>query len=515
VRSVELLHYWLNLRLLQVEQEQASLSAPAGGVDGGSRQAGSEKGQELASESTHQRVAREKHEKHARKKDKTAQKAAVAAAAQGKLLLRREPLCAVQDKALAQCTHLPSVVTWYTCAPVYGRASPVGAAAEGWHEGATVSAHGEGDECTSSDDDDIDDIVVLETTRDTPLNGKSNVNLEKQGIPNGKNDGTQDVGSSNQVVDEGVGLGWWWRPRREAAADGQTGDVSVLDKVFGETWASRSKRRRQLSIYGAHEGWRLRPLIVKAGDDLRQEQFAMQLISCITRMWRDAGLSLRVKTYDILATSPSTGLMEMVSDTVSLAGLRKQHTPFVSLEAFYFAAFGDGSDGKLQQAQTNFVRSMAAYSLICYILKVKDRHDGNILLQRDGSVVHIDWGYMLGRSMNAVLEVERAPFKLTRDHVAVMGGEMSANFISYISLCVQGLQVLRERGSELVELVRAMNIGSPLMCVNAGEIAELEERLALKYSEKEVVERFILLQGQALGNWSTGAYDLLQTFLGV
>ena len=117
--------------------------------------------------------------------------------------------------------------------------------------------------------------------------------------------------------------------------------------------------------------------------------------------------------------------------------------------------------------------------------------------------------------MNAVLEVERAPFKLTRDHVAVMGGEMSANFISYISLCVQGLQVLRERGAELVELVRAMNVGSPLTCVNDTEIAELQERLALKYSEKEVVERFILLQGQALRSWSTGAYDLLQTFIGV
>ena len=50
-------------------------------------------------------------------------------------------------------------------------------------------------------------------------------------------------------------------------------------------------------------------------------------------------------------------------------------------------------------------------------------------------------GYLLGRSMNNMLEVERAPFKLTRDHVAVMGGEFSANFISYISLCVQGLQV--------------------------------------------------------------------------
>jgi phosphatidylinositol kinase/protein kinase (PI-3 family) len=161
------------------------------------------------------------------------------------------------------------------------------------------------------------------------------------------------------------------------------------------------------------------------------------------------------------------------------------------------------------------VRSMAAYSIICYMLKVKDRHDGNILLHRDGSVVHIDWGYMLGRSMNAVLEVERAPFKLTRDHVAVMGGETSANFVSYISLCVQGLQVLRERGTEVLHLVRAMNVGSGLVCVNDTEIAELEDRLALKYSEKQVVERFIMLQGQALRSWSTGAYDFLQTMLGM
>ena len=96
-----------------------------------------------------------------------------------------------------------------------------------------------------------------------------------------------------------------------------------------------------------------------------------------------------------------------------------------------------------------------------------------------------------------------------------MGGESSANFLSYISLCVQGLQVLRERGGILVEMVRAMSAGSPLTCVSELEVAELQERLALKYSEKEVVERFILLQGQALSSWSTVAYDLLQTVLGV
>jgi len=35
-----------------------------------------------------------------------------------------------------------------------------------------------------------------------------------------------------------------------------------------------------------------------------------------------------------------------LADTVSLAGLRKRHTPFVSLEAFYTAAFGCDNHGR-------------------------------------------------------------------------------------------------------------------------------------------------------------------------
>ena len=463
VRSVELLHFWLHLRLQQdVEQDAQHW-----------------RGSSTARDSCSEALGH----------------------AQGKLN------GGMGGEVLETCAGwagLPSTVTWCGrcvvrhAAAVAGGPDVIGEVGVGSGGKGALACTGSApidevdaivETCRVSNDE-VDETVVLVTARDA---------LE----------------SKNMVVDEGLGLGWWFRPRKDTATLSQDGDVSVLDKVFGESWASRSERRRNLSVYGAHDGWCLRPLIIKAGDDLRQEAFAMQLISRIAAMWADAGLALRVKTYEILATSPSTGLMEMVPDTVSLAALRKRHVPFVSLENFYYAAFGDGSDGRLQQAQTNFVRSMAAYSLICYILKVKDRHDGNILLERDGSVVHIDWGYMLGRSMNAVLEVERAPFKLTRDHVSVMGGETHANFISYISLCVQGLQVLRERGSELVDLVRAMNIGSPLLCVNEAEIAELQERLALKYSEKEVVERFIMLQGQALHSWSTGAYDLLQTVLGV
>ncbi|RKO84986.1 kinase-like domain-containing protein, partial [Blyttiomyces helicus] len=94
-------------------------------------------------------------------------------------------------------------------------------------------------------------------------------------------------------------------------------------------------------------------------------------------------------------------------------------------------------------ARHEFVKSLAAYSLVLYILQIKDRHNGNIMFDRDGHLIHIDFGFMLSIAPGGgILEV--SPFKLTTEMVQVMGGDTNAPAYRLFSeLCVKAYLAVR------------------------------------------------------------------------
>lgn len=59
------------------------------------------------------------------------------------------------------------------------------------------------------------------------------------------------------------------------------------------------------------------------------------------------------------------------------------------LQGFFISKYGGEDSVSYQKARVNFIQSMAAYSVACYILQIKDRHNGNIMIDGEGHIVHI------------------------------------------------------------------------------------------------------------------------------
>lgn len=112
-------------------------------------------------------------------------------------------------------------------------------------------------------------------------------------------------------------------------------------------------------------------------------------------------------------------MVEVVPNAISLHSIKKTYS--MRLLEYFQHFFGQQATERFLGARRNFVESLAAYSLVCYFLQIKDRHNGNILVDADGHIMHIDFGFFMANSPRN-LGFESAPFKLTHEFVEVMGG---------------------------------------------------------------------------------------------
>lgn len=213
-----------------------------------------------------------------------------------------------------------------------------------------------------------------------------------------------------------------------------TGDQPLV--VFKEPWYVKENRVKSKSNVGHLPGWRLFPVIIKSGDDLRQEQIVSQLMFQIHFILQTKKVGCWLRPYGIIATSPDSGIIEAIPDTVSLDVLRRRVPAYTSLIDFYERFYGDRTSVLFLAARDNFVKSLAGYSIVCYILQLKDRHNGNILLDNKGHIMHIDFGFILGITPGGNMGFEKAPFKLTREMIELMGGTHSAVFHKYRYICI-------------------------------------------------------------------------------
>ncbi|KAF4974922.1 hypothetical protein FZEAL_8252 [Fusarium zealandicum] len=295
--------------------------------------------------------------------------------------------------------------------------------------------------------------------------------------------------------------------------------------VFGEAWEAKKERIRKSSPYGWMKNWDLVSVIVKTGADLRQEAFACQLIDVCHKIWVEAGIDVWVKRMRILVTGESSALIETITSGVSLHSLKRSLTlasiesgqnprhRIATLRDHFLKAFGKPDSKPFKDGVDAFKKSLAAYSIISYVLQLKDRHNGNVLVDSEGHIIHIDFGFMLSNSPGSV-GFEAAPFKLTHEYVDVLGGWGSPDYEDYKRLCKEAFQALRRSADNIIDMVAMMGHDSTMPCFAVGLVQvtnTLRQRFQLHLSADEA-EHFVEtdLIAKSFGSYYTRLYDTFQ-----
>lgn len=247
--------------------------------------------------------------------------------------------------------------------------------------------------------------------------------------------------------------------------------------------------------------------IFKVGDDCRQDVLALQLISVFRTIWLNAGLDLYVFPYRVTATAPGCGVIDVLPNSTSRDMLGREAVN--GLYQYFITKFGPETSIEFQQARNNLIRSLAAYSIISYLLQFKDRHNGNIMYNDQGHILHIDFGFCFDIVPGGV-KFEAAPFKLTKEMVMVMGGnELTQAYKWFEELCIKGFLACRPYMETIVRCVNPM-LESGLPCFKETTIKKLRKRFAPTKTEREAALYFKGLIKKSYESFYTTGYDEFQ-----
>lgn len=305
-------------------------------------------------------------------------------------------------------------------------------------------------------------------------------------------------------------------PLETEDTDATTLTIVAPAVVFKEDWKTKTERLRKCSIYGSHPGWRLLPILIKSNDDLRQEQLASQLIQRMATILAKARVPVWLFPYEIVALTGRGGVIECVPDTISIDSLKRNDPDFTSLKSFFEQHFGRPGSDELANAKANFVESLSAYSIVCFLMQIKDRHNGNILLDNKGHIVHIDFGFYFLSSPGKNSGFESAPFKLTRDFVNLLDGPDSRTFQKFRELCYKTFIELRKHCYQIILLVEMVMEGNEDMACFRGRpeeaVRQLKDRFRLDLNDNGIRKYVDSLVDESLENWRTRWYDRYQRF---
>nr|CAD7265468.1 unnamed protein product [Timema shepardi] len=206
--------------------------------------------------------------------------------------------------------------------------------------------------------------------------------------------------------------------------------------------------------------------IFKHGDDLRQDQLILQMITLMDKLLRRENLDLKLTPYRVLATSTKHGFLQFI-----------ESLPVAEVLA---------TEGSIQ----NFFRKhhpseTGPYGIASEVMDTYVRSCDNLLLTTSGKLFHIDFGYILGRDPKPL----PPPMKLSKEMVEAMGGVTSEHYQEFRKQCYTAFLHLRRHANLMLNLFSLMVDASvPDIALEPDKaVKKVQDKLRLDLGDEEAV----------------------------
>ncbi|KAM0687086.1 Phosphatidylinositol 4-kinase beta [Conglomerata obtusa] len=285
---------------------------------------------------------------------------------------------------------------------------------------------------------------------------------------------------------------------------------NVLNKIEGIstknnnhlllTWEEKMKLIKERSKYKDLIGYEIVSAIIKRGNDLRQEILALQLLSEMKRIFKEEDLNIYLNCYKIILIDEKSAFIEAINNVESIHNIKKRDKSIKE----HFKKYHK-SEKAFCTAIVNFTTSLVGYSLATYFLQIKDRHNGNILIDKEGHLIHVDFGFILGNHPG-FYNVERAPFKFSTEYSEVLDDNL------FKSLFLEGFLALRKNSDRLCRILEILAEKNKIKYINISTLNTFRERFRMDLGDREIEKWVSGLINWSLNSIGTGLYDSYQYF---
>jgi len=206
---------------------------------------------------------------------------------------------------------------------------------------------------------------------------------------------------------------------------------------------------------GKNEDSPERKIVLRIGNDLRQDLLAIQMLRIMDKLWLDNNLDLKLITFKICPTEIFAGYIEFVYFS-ELYKIQNSSGVIGVLDKEFIIKFlrgtvtdeqsdNDTYDNKID----NFIKSLAGYCVATCVLGVTERSFRNVMIKNNGIFLHINLGHLLGHfKYKCGIKTERSLFLLTPEMANVYICENKEDVFK--KCCVKAFNILRHNASKII-----------------------------------------------------------------